>query len=94
MGKKKEFTGMVISDKMQKTIIVRIAILSKHKKYGKMIKKSNKYKVHDEKGTAKLGDTVRIVETRPLSKDKRFRVVQIVKKAQTAHPIEKEKEAQ
>ena len=91
MGKRKEFTGTVISDKMQKTVIVRIAILSKHKKYGKMIKKFNKYKAHDERGEAHMGDTVRIIETRPLSKDKRFRVAQIIKKAQVTH-VTQEKE--
>ncbi|MFH0826925.1 MAG: 30S ribosomal protein S17 [Candidatus Omnitrophota bacterium] len=91
MGKRKEFTGTVISDKMQKTIIVRIATLRKHKKYGKRIRKFNKYKVHDELGAAHMGDRVRIVETRPLSKDKRFRLVQIVKKAQTTHLAEEEK---
>lgn len=94
MGKRKEFTGTVISDKMQKTVIVRIATLSKHKKYGKMIRKFNKYKVHDEKGTAHVGDTVRIVETRPLSKDKRFRVVEVIKKAQATHLTKVEKKVE
>ncbi len=91
MGKRKEFTGTVISDKMQKTIIVRIATLSKHKKYGKMVRKFNKYKVHDEKSAAHMGDTVRIVETRPLSKDKRFRLAQVIKKAQATHLAEAQK---
>lgn len=85
MGKRKEFTGIVCSDKMQKTVVVRIMHLSKHPKYSKIIKKYNKYKVHDEKGTAKLGDTVTIVETRPLSKDKRFTLKKVVKKAQNIH---------
>ncbi len=88
MAKRKEFIGVVISDKMQKTVIVRTTRLSKHKKYGKMIKRFNKFKAHDEKGVAKLQDTVRIVETRPLSKDKRFRVVEVIKKAETAHHLE------
>jgi len=83
MGKRKEFIGIVSSDKMQKTVIVRITLLSKHKKYGKMMKRFNKFKAHDEKGIAKFGDTVRIVETRPLSKDKRFVVREVVKKAET-----------
>lgn len=85
MGKRKEFTGVVVSDKMKKTVIVKIMHLTKHHKYGKILKQYNKYKAHDEKSTAKIGDTVRIVETRPLSKDKRFRVVEIVKKAESAH---------
>jgi len=85
MGKRKEFIGTVISDKMQKTVIVKIMRLSKHPKYAKIMKQYNKFKAHDEKSTAKMGDRVRIVETRPLSKDKKFRVVEIVKKAATPH---------
>lgn len=77
-------TGVVVSDKMKKTIIVRVTQLAKHPKYGKVIKKSSKFKVHDEKNMAKLGDMVRIQETRPLSKDKRFRLIEIIKKAEGA----------
>ncbi len=80
MGKRKEFTGTVISDKMKKTIIVRVMRMSKHPKYSKIMKRYNKFKVHDEKNTAKIGDIVRIEETRPLSKDKRFRLIEILKK--------------
>ncbi len=83
MSKRKEFVGIVISDKMQKTRIVRITRLSKHPKYGKIIRKYSKFKAHDEKPVARAGDTVRIIETRPLSKDKRFRIAAIVKKAET-----------
>lgn len=85
MGKKKEFIGTVISKKMLKTIIVRITQTKKQPKYGKIIKKYTKFKVHDEKNAAQLDDIVRIQETRPLSKDKRFRLVEIIKKAQTPH---------
>lgn len=85
MGKRKEFIGVVISDKMHKTIIVRIMQMKRHAKYGRIIKKYTKFKVHDEKNTAKVGDTVRIQETRPLSKDKRFRLVEVIKKLQSAH---------
>jgi small subunit ribosomal protein S17 len=85
MGKRKEFTGTVISDKMQKTVIVRVMRLSKHPKYSKIVKKYNKFKAHDEAGIAKAGDTVRIAETRPLSKDKRFRVLNIIKAAEKPH---------
>ncbi len=85
MGKRKQYTGIVISDKMQKTRIVRTMRMSKHPKYGRIIKKFNKFKVHDEKDIAKLGDTVRIEETRPISKDKRYRLVEIIKKTQTPH---------
>jgi len=84
MGRHKEFVGEVVSDKMQKTVVVRTMHLSRHKKYGKTVKMHNKFKAHDEKGIAKLGDTVRIVETRPLSKDKRFFVKEVVKKSQKA----------
>ena len=82
MGKRKGFIGTVISDKMRKTIIVRITHMSKHPKYGKIIKSYTKFKVHDEKNTAKIGDMVRIEETRALSKDKHFRLIEVMKKAQ------------
>ncbi|MCX5703178.1 MAG: 30S ribosomal protein S17 [Candidatus Omnitrophica bacterium] len=93
MAKRKEFTGTVISDKMEKTRIVRTMHLSKHPKYGKVVKRHNKFKAHDETNTAKLGDIVRIVQTRPLSKDKCFRIVEIVRKSATAH-LELKEEAQ
>jgi small subunit ribosomal protein S17 len=82
MGKQKEFTGVVVSDKMQKTVVVRTMHLGRNKKYSKTMKMHNKFKAHDEKGIAKLGDTVRIVECRPLSKDKCFIVKEVVKKFQ------------
>jgi len=59
--------------------------MSKHPKYGKITKSYNKFKVHDEEGQAKIGDVVRIEETRPLSKDKRFRLIEVIKKAQLPH---------
>ncbi|TRZ49555.1 30S ribosomal protein S17 [bacterium] len=82
MGRRKEFTGTVVSDKMQKTAIVRVTLITKHPKYGRVVKHYNKFKVHDEKKVAKVGDTVRIQETRPLSKDKRFRIVEVIKKVE------------
>lgn len=82
MGRRKEFEGVVVSDKMQKTVVIRTMHLSKHSKYGKTVRMHQKFKAHDEKGVAKLGDTIKIVETRPLSKDKRFRVHSVLKKAQ------------
>lgn len=85
MGKKKEFTGNVISDKMQKTVIVRILRMAKHPKYGRIIRRHNKFKVHDEKSVAKIGDLVRIQETRPISKEKHFRLIEVIKKAETPH---------
>ena len=82
MGKRKEFIGTVISDKMQKTVIVKIMQLRKHPKYSRIVKKYTKFKVHDEKKVAKTGDTVRIQETRPLSKEKHFRLISVIKKTQ------------
>ena len=82
MGKQKEFTGVVISDKMQKTVVVKTMHLTRHAKYSKTVKLYNKFKAHDEKGIAKLGDMVSIMETRPLSKDKRFIVKKVLKKAE------------
>ena len=73
--------GIVVSDKMQKTVVVRIERRFAHPRYGKMMKRSMKVKAHDEANDAKTGDTVRIMETRPLSKDKRWRVVEIVDRA-------------
>ena len=90
MGKQKEFTGVVISDKMQKTVVVKTMHLTRHAKYSKTVKLYNKFKAHDEQGIAKLGDTVSIVETRPLSKDKHFIVKQVFKKAQNVHLVNPE----
>ena len=73
--------GVVVSDKMQKTVVVRLERRFAHPRYGKMVTRSTKVKAHDEKNDAKTGDTVRIMETRPLSKDKRWRVVEIVDRA-------------
>ncbi|MFH0856241.1 MAG: 30S ribosomal protein S17 [Candidatus Omnitrophota bacterium] len=80
MGKRKEFIGVVVSDKMQKTVVVRVTQMKKHPKYSRIAKTFNKFKAHDENGMAKSGDTVMIEETRPVSKDKRFRVVKVIKK--------------
>ena len=78
---RKEFVGIVVSDKMQKTIVVDVTRLVRHGQYHKTFKTRVRFKAHDEKNTAKLGDVVRIEETRPLSKDKRFRLLEIVIKA-------------
>ncbi|AFS69271.1 30S ribosomal protein S17 [Exiguobacterium sp. RIT452] len=78
---RKVLTGRVVSDKMDKTIVVSVETKVKHKLYGKRVNYSKKYKTHDESNTAKIGDVVRIQETRPLSKDKRFRLVEVVEKA-------------
>ena len=81
MGKRKERIGIVVSNKMAKTIVVRVERQVKHPVYERIIKKYKKFKVHDEKDQAKLGDRVRIQETRPLSKEKRWRLVEIIKKS-------------
>lgn len=93
MGKRKEFTGIVISDKMQKTVIVRTMRLAKDRKYHRVVKRYDKFKAHNQEGIAKIGDTVLIEETRPLSKDKRFRVVRVVKQAVIPHVEIKEETA-
>ena len=80
-GARKVRVGVVVSDKMQKTVVVRIDRRVPHPVYGKMVTRSKKFKAHDEQNEAKTGDTVRIAETRPLSKDKRWRVVEIVERA-------------
>jgi small subunit ribosomal protein S17 len=80
-GSRKTRMGRVVSDKMQKTIVVEIQRRVPHPVYGKMVTRTKRVKAHDEENTAKTGDTVRIAETRPLSKDKRWRVVEIVERA-------------
>lgn len=78
---RKTRTGKVISDKMDKTIVVAIQDNVKHPLYGKIVKRTYKLKAHDEKNECNIGDTVKVMETRPLSKDKRWRLVEIVEKA-------------
>jgi small subunit ribosomal protein S17 len=73
--------GKVVSDKMDKTIVVAIADRVQHPLYKKIVKRTYKLKAHDEKNECKIGDTVRVMETRPLSKDKRWRLMEIVEKA-------------
>ncbi|REE68839.1 small subunit ribosomal protein S17 [Paenibacillus taihuensis] len=73
--------GKVVSDKMDKTIVVAIETYKKHDLYHKRIKYTKKFKAHDENNQAKIGDIVKVMETRPLSKDKRFRLVEIVEAA-------------
>jgi small subunit ribosomal protein S17 len=73
--------GKVVSDKMDKTIVVAVETYKKHSLYHKRIKYTKKFKAHDELNTAKVGDTVKIMETRPISKDKNWRLVEVVEKA-------------
>jgi small subunit ribosomal protein S17 len=78
---RKTRVGKVVSDKMEKTVVVSIERRVEHPVYGKMVRRTKKLKAHDEQNEAKTGDTVRIMETRPLSKDKRWRVVEIIERA-------------
>jgi len=80
-NQRKVYTGRVVSDKMDKTVTVMVETHKKHSLYGKRVKYSKKYKAHDELNEAKIGDVVRIMETRPLSATKRFRLVEIIEKA-------------
>ena len=80
-GRRKARVGEVVSDKMEKTVVVAVTRLVKHPLYGRFVKRTAKYKVHDEQNESRTGDVVRITETRPLSKDKRWRLVEIVKRA-------------
>jgi small subunit ribosomal protein S17 len=77
-GRRNEVVGEVISNKMDKTIAVLIFRMVKHKKYGKFVKKTSVFKAHDEKNVAKIGDIVKIYETRPLSKTKRWALSEVV----------------
>ena len=78
---RKTRTGKVLSNKMDKTIVVAIENHVKHPLYGKIVKKTYKLKAHDENNECNIGDTVKVMETRPLSKDKRWRLVEIIEKA-------------
>ena len=78
---RKERIGVVVSNKMNKSIVVQIARKVKHPIYGKIVKKTSKFTAHDEKNDCNIGDTVRIMETRPLSKNKCWRLVEIIERA-------------
>ncbi len=80
-GYRKTRVGTVVSDKMDKTIVVAIKTKVRHPLYGKMVNRTRKFKAHDEENQCGIGDTVRIMETRPISKDKRWRLVEIIEKA-------------
>ena len=93
--KRKEKVGRVVSDKMDKTIVVSVERLSRHPLYKRVIRLTTKFKAHDERNEARIGDTVRIVESRPLSATKRWRMVEIVARASegAGEPIVAEEEA-
>ena len=77
--RRKILVGRVTSDKMDKTIVVQVERLKRHTRYGKILRFHNKYKVHDEKNSAKEGDMVKIIESRPISKEKRWALIEVVK---------------
>jgi small subunit ribosomal protein S17 len=79
--RRKILVGRVTSDKMDKTIVVQVERLKRHAQYGKVIRFHNKYKVHDEQNSAKVGDTVKIIESMPISKEKRWALVEILESA-------------
>jgi len=81
LGRRQERRGVVISDKGDKTIVVKVDVIKSHPKYKKVVRRSVKFHAHDEQNAAGVGDTVRIVETRPLSKTKRWRLTEVVEKA-------------
>ena len=81
-GRRKHREGVVVSNKMTKTVVVKVERRVANRKYGKIITRAERYKAHDEAQACQVGDRVRIVETRPLSKDKRWRVVEILERAQ------------
>ena len=78
---RKEKVGVVVSDKMQKSIVVAVKRKLKHPMYGKFLNRTSKFHAHDEENTCNIGDTVRIMETRPLSRSKRWRLVEIIERA-------------
>lgn len=79
-GMRKEQIGKVVSDKMDKTVVVAIETLVRHPLYGKIVKRTKKFKAHDEENSCRMGDKVRVMETRPLSKEKRWRVIEILER--------------
>jgi small subunit ribosomal protein S17 len=80
-GRRKTRVGEVVSNKMDKTAVVAVTRLVRHALYGRFVKKTSKFKVHDEQNECQIGDIVKIVETRPLSKDKRWRLVEVMRKS-------------
>jgi small subunit ribosomal protein S17 len=87
-SRRQQRIGRVTSDKMQKTIVVAVESLKRHPLYRRTYKSTNKFKAHDEHEEARIGDTVRIEETRPLSKDKRWRLVEILRRAEQVAAVE------
>jgi len=93
-GKRKVFVGVVVSDKMDKTVVVAVDRLVRHPLYKKVIRKTSKFYAHDENNECRVGDIVEIMETRPLSKLKRWRVVRIIQRAKVPLPVAREEVAE
>ena len=93
-GQRKVKVGVVVSNRMTKTIVVRVRQLVTHTKYGRVIRQTSAFKVHDETNSAGIGDWVKIMETRPLSKEKRWRLMEIVRRASSAPPVPGDESAQ
>ncbi len=90
-GRRKTLVGEVVSDKMDKTVVVRVETVTHHPLYRKVVRRHKRLKAHDERNECRVGDVVRIMETRPLSKEKRWRVVEILQRAAGApEPVEEE----
>ncbi len=81
-GRRKERVGVIVSDKMEKTVVVAVEALVIHPLYGKRMRRTKRYKAHDEANECRMGDRVRIMETRPLSREKRWRVTDILERAE------------
>lgn len=81
-GVRKVLTGRVVSDKMEKTVVVAVETLVKHPMYQRIIRRTRKFKAHDEENSCRIGDKVKVMETRPLSKEKRWRVIEILERAE------------
>jgi small subunit ribosomal protein S17 len=88
ISRKKRLVGSVISDKMEKTVVVRVERLVRHPRYGKVLRRVKKYKAHDEGNACRVGDVVRIVESRPLSREKRWAVEEIVRRVEAGAAAE------
>lgn len=80
-GRRKTLVGRVVGDKMNKTVVVRVETVKRHRLYGKIMRSHKRYKAHDEENASRVGDRVRLEESRPLSREKRWRVVEILERA-------------
>ncbi len=93
MNRQKQLVGIVVSDRMEKTIVVRVMRLFRHPVYQRVIRRFKKFKAHDPEKEAHLGDEVKIGQTRPLSKEKRWRLVQILRRGLKSTPFQKDQES-